>query len=475
MNYPDLLSERFSRSESSVLLDCLDGSAFTYGEFYCYARQIADFWKDTGVKKGDVLVLAMPNSPSLLCSYLACAIGGYVACPVVYGVPAVAAEAMLSQVKHHMIVSAVPLFDRQQYGACVSGHYRFECAASDCLFVLFTSGLTGLPKAILHSFNSILGSASAFSKSTGMDEGSVLYHVLPMAYMAGILNSFFALLMSGGKIVEGPLFSPMTAISFWDRPLSCGVNTLSIVPTIASALLTLTRSNSPVAGIKGQLEQVQCTSAPIPGRLREGFYERFGLPLQNCYGMTELGGPLTFQSRDDAVQGNDYSGFIDGIDYSLRGDSEYSELWLRSAYCMLGYRLGDEVDLPVDGEGFMNTGDIAEVAGGRVKVTGRKKDIIIKGGVNVSPRQVEAAVSVVSGVDDVAVIGIEHEFWGEQVVACVVSVNCDIERSVIEHCKKVLPAQDVPDRVVVFDEFPRSFIGKLQTRKLVDRVRKCLG
>lgn len=142
---------------------------------------------------------------------------------------------------------------------------------------------------------------------------------------------------------------------------------------------------------------------------------------------------------------------------------------------MLGYRLGDEVDLPVDGEGFMNTGDIAEVAGGRVKVTGRKKDIIIKGGVNVSPRQVEAAVSVVSGVDDVAVIGIEHEFWGEQVVACVVSVNCDIERSVIEHCKKVLPAQDVPDRVVVFDEFPRSFIGKLQTRKLVDRVRKCLG
>ncbi len=240
-----------------------------------------------------------------------------------------------------------------------------------------------------------------------------------MAYMAGILNSFFSPLMAGASIVEGPMFSPAGLLDFLDRPLKTGVNTLSVTPTIASALCRISKMTSARDELRSKVRQVQCTSSPIPRALQEEFLKTFGIPLQNCYGMTELGGPLTFQNKEDAGNLQDWGVALDGLEISLRGEAG-QDLWIKSPFTMLGYLQDGRLTSPLDGEGFLDTGDLALQKGQKIQISGRKKDIIIRGGVNISPARVEGVLKGMEGVDEVAVIGVPHPFWGEAIVACVI-------------------------------------------------------
>lgn len=466
MNALELVAHRFRHSRNAKFFTSLDDRHFTYADYWRISRKLADFWRSQGLKPGDVIGLLLPNSFALPCCYLGCAIGGFVACPVPPSHHPDLVQKLFSLVSPALVVSEIPdyFFDA---APDQKEDYFISFDQNNPFLILFTAGSTGEPKAISHSFHNIIGSAVGFAELTGMSEETSLYHVFPMAYMAGILNSFFSPLMAGASLVEGPMFSPAAVLDFLDRPLKSRVNTLSLTPTIALALCRMSKKTAYSGKIRDQVTQVQCTSAPIPRDTQEEFLDLFKIPLRNCYGMTELGGPLTFQAEDDAKNLRDWGVPVPGLEISLRG-KEGRDLYIKAPYAMLGYLQDGQLVSPFDDTGFMDTGDLAEQNGGKIRIVGRKKDIIIRGGVNVAPKRVESVLENMDEVQEVAVIGTPHPFWGEAITACVVPAagHSDVATKVSVFSRKNLSPHERPDHIVLLKEFPRSFIGKIERRKL---------
>jgi malonyl-CoA/methylmalonyl-CoA synthetase len=213
-------------------------------------------------------------------------------------------------------------------------------------------------------------------------------------------------------------------------------------------------------------------TAPLPAKVRDEFGAAFSCTPLESWGMTEvlLGTVVPPEDPRDATVGR----MIGGVSIVSRDDGE---LWVKSAYALLGYLDTDGAVGPngADAEGWFPTGDLGGVdADGMVVISGRKKDLIIHGGTNVSPRAVEETLLQDPGVLDSAVVGVKHAFWGEEVVACLQLAPhvalADIEARLKELCRTRLPADAVPARFVAFAEFPRSSTGKVQKRGLLERL-----
>jgi acyl-CoA synthetase (AMP-forming)/AMP-acid ligase II len=158
---------------------------------------------------------------------------------------------------------------------------------------------------------------------------------------------------------------------------------------------------------------------------------------------------------------------LTGLDISFRRSAEGSdELMVRSPFTTLGY-LTETGTVAVDETGgFVATGDAGKLEQGILEITGRLKDLVIRGGVNISPRAIEDILCDLPGVEDVAVVGVPHEFWGEELVACIqAGPNADaaaIEAAARERCRERLARASQPDRISVFQAFPRAVTGKVQ-------------
>lgn len=457
----ELLLRKFTEHWQSIALTTVDGDDLSYGDLWCTASALAETWRDGGVQSGDIIAFKLPNSYRIPCIYLACAIGGQIACPIVPTLSDETASENLETVKPKRLITELDL-------PIVKAPALPEVASVDSkrpYLIMFSSGSTGRSKAICHSLEAVCGSANAFARRSGFNEETRLYHVLPMTYMAGFLNTLLSVLISGGRIIEGPQFAMANVADFWRFPMQSDANVLSLIPPLAATLCRLTRNPETIARVSTQFQQVQCTSQPIQTELRRRFLKKFSVPLQDCYGMTELGGALSLQSREDAEALNDDTILIEGPEVQIRGDGA---LWIRSPYSMLGYLRAGELEDIRDDQGFIDTGDLAEFDGERLTITGRVKDIIIRGGVNTSPARIESLISQAPGVSEVAVVGLPHDYWGEQIIACIVGDAS--ETDLLDYCRKVLDAHEVPDQIRIMDSLPRSFIGKVLKTDLRDRL-----
>ncbi len=457
----ELLPRQFAGHWQDIALETIDGLSLSYGDIWCTAASLAETWQSEGIEPGDIIAFKLPNSHAIPCIYLACAIGGFVACPIVPTLSEATVTENLETVKPERVITEihVPIVKGMPSPA-------LEALESDRPFlIMFSSGSTGRSKAICHSLTTVCGSAKAFAARSGFQEDTRLYHVLPMTYMAGFLNAMLAVFMSGGKVIEGPQFSMANVADFWRYALATDANVLSLIPPLAATLCRLTRNPETLARVPEQFQQVQCTSQAIQADLRTRFMKKFSLPLQDCYGMTELGGPMSLQTVEDAREMNNYSTMIDGPEVQIR---ENRELWIRSPFNMLGYLKDGELEDIRDDEGFIDTGDLAEYDGKRILITGRVKDIIIRGGINTSPARIESIISKAPDVEEVAVVGVPHDYWGEQIIACVVGETN--EARLLEFCRSSLDAHEVPDRIEFMKAFPRSFIGKVLKGDLRDKL-----
>ena len=450
-----------------------DERSFSYGELYAHAAAMRDWLVAHGCRAGDTVALRLPNGWPFAAAYLACILGRYRLVPVNPELNADDQRYILDRVAARIVMEDETALAALPPAAADTP--EFDYPEGEVAAVFFTSGTTGRPKGVCHTLDRLVGNAVAFNQSQGLNGDTRLYHVLPMAYMAGFLNTLLSPWLAGGTVLLGPRFRPAEALQFWQRPLAWGANAIWLTPTLAAVLVRMSRDPDIAHKVSGKLRHIFCGTAPLPIAVRQAFRATFGCPLQESYGMSEVL-LVSAQTRGEADNSTNVGHLLPGVHATFRAVPERGEpeLVINTPYALIGYLLEDGESSPLLADGGMPSGDVGQMEGDALVITGRLKDLIIRGGLNVSPVAVENILLREPGVQEVAVVGLPHEFWGEAIVACLVAETGNsidtLQANLQLRCSKELGDGMRPDRYVWLDNFPRASTGKVQKHVLVERL-----
>lgn len=292
--------------------------------------------------------------------------------------------------------------------------------------VTFTSGTTAVPKGVVHSFGNLVESARAFGKEFDFNDKHIFYHHFPISYMAGILNQFIMPMIFGCRIAIGKRFSANQALNFWEKPIQYGANVFWMAPTMLQLLMRLDRGTKGSRYCAENNVVVLVGTAPLTLSLRKRFESRYHRPIYESYGLTETLFVAT-NSANQVIQDGCVGKMLDGIEAQINLDGE---LTIRASWMFL-YYFEDAWKLTHDN--MFLTGDIADIVGKRLYIIGRKKDLIIRGGMNISPGKIEKELGQNDSVPECTIIALPDEILGEKIVM----VYCAKERLSLDMCKQI--------------------------------------
>ena len=308
----------------------------------------------------------------------------------------------------------------------------------------------------------------------GLSKNTRMYHVLPMAYMAGFLNTIIAPIMAGGCVLVGLRFDPSHAMTFWDKAIQWSANTIWITPTLASILIKFTRDKEIIQKVQNNMENIFCGTAPLSEKIRQDFKTLFNRPLQESFGMSEIL-IVSAQTKEEAMTESNVGKLLPNLISSKRITDDQEELLIKSPWALKFYLVDQKKQSPLTEEGFMPTGDIGEFKDMKLSIVGRIKDLIIRGGINISPFSIENCIQSCDLVEEVAVVGEPHEFWGEQIISCIVLKNHDDNENALKVIKDIVNAKIAenmrPDKYLIMDTLPKNSNGKILKNVLVDNIK----
>ncbi len=475
--------------------------ALSYGEFHEAALGLACRLQEEGLGRGDRLVALLPNSPEYAILFFAAL---YMGATVATANPALS-PAVISRVirgsRGKLLVYAEetkrfllgankpadpipawllprlnePLFNipwRNPPYAPLEG-----VSGQDLWTIVFTSGTTAFPKAVAHTIANLLGNATAFNREMGIGRDNRFLHLLPMATSAGFFNVLISPFLAGASVVLTPGFGPRTALEFWRLPSENGVDTLWLTPSIAGALLKVDRDAAGKAWCRRSIRRIFIGTAPLAPKVKRDFEADYGVPLWESYGLSETllvsgNGPTT-----GAVEGA-VGRVLPGISAAIRDDQgrdvaagTEGEIFIKTPHMMAGY-LDDATGQAArpDDEWFPS-GDLGTLAAdGLLRITGRKKDLIIRGSLNISPAALENVLLQHEAVAQAAVVGVPDAVAGEEVVAVLKLKAGRVwiqERAGLEaYCRNSFPAPNRPTRLLEIDDFPSGPTGKVLKREI---------
>jgi fatty-acyl-CoA synthase len=338
-----------------------------------------------------------------------------------------------------------------------------EGVESDDLLLVYTSGTTGQPKGALHTRAGLQANAVAAIAAQGLNAGTRVLSVLPLFHVGGLCIQTLPALAAGGKVLLHPRFEPgawFDAVATW-RP-----TTTLLVPAVMRAL---TRHPRWAAADLSSLAFVNSGSQIVPLDLIQAFHAR-GVPVAQVYGATETG-PVSIVLRPDEAMAHPGRAGRPAVGVQMRLAAD-GEVLLKAPNLMRGYhRHGAGA---FDAEGWFHTGDLARLGDdGMVEVVGRSKELIISGGENIHPAEIEGLVSAMPGVAECAVVGLPDERWGEVPVLVLVPQPGQTPdgAAILAHLGEQLARFKLPRRVVMADALPRTALGKLQRGALAASVR----
>ncbi len=508
-----------ARGPEPFLIDPPTGRSITYDDLGRMAANLAHELEQRGVRKGDRVALLMPNCLELVLFYFACLLLGVTIVPInpdthvndigqlIGGTHPVLIiytpiqgdlikslcrtfEGMIAWCVDPDIESTedtLPLNLLLDEESATQFTTRLESICSDnILSITFTSGTTGTPKGIAHTVNSLFSAAAAFNELLGMGPHNRMLHVLPMSYMAGFLNTLLCPFMAGGSVVLGGNFDARMARGFWNFIAENDVNTLWLTPTIITTIMRMDRGTEGEAYCHSNNLTICVGTAPLSSRARKDFENRYDVELLLSYGLSEVL-YVTSNTPSAARVADSVGRFIEGVTWKIICEESASdkpdsgELWLKSPYVMTGYidfdtgRIDDGLS-----EDWFVTGDLAQVDGdGNLFIVGRKKNLIIRGGVNISPKYIEDVVLLSNIVEQVAVVGIPHPVHGEDIAAAVVikpgneGETVEVLRTLNQFCRQHLKPGNIPARFEIFETLPKGATGKIlrtEVKKIIEQT-----
>ena len=472
MNASEQINQAFSIHWIKPAL-ITDERSFSYCDLYAHANAIHAWLLIQGCKIGDTVAMRLPNGWPFAVTYLACILGGYRLVPVNLELNEDDQDYILGRVNARVVIEDEAVLSGLLPILADAPNFNYPRGMEVAVF--FTSGTTGRPKGVCHTLEALVGNVVAFNKTQGLNSDTRLYHVLPMAYMAGFLNTLLSPWLAGGTVLLGPRFRPVEALQFWKRPLAWGANTMWLTPTLATVLVRMNRDPDIAQKLSINIRHIFCGTAPLSIVVRQNFFDTFGSHLQESYGMSEVL-LVAAQTPIEAATQINVGQLLPGIHTTLRVTEELSEaeLVIHTPYALTSYLLEDGESSPLLDDGGMPSGDVGKIVNDALIITGRLKDLIIRGGLNVSPVAIENILQQEIGVQEVAVVGFPHDVWGESIVACLVVDDKidvdDLQEKLKLRCAKELAEGMRPDRYVWMKDLPHATTGKVQKHVLVNQL-----
>jgi acyl-coenzyme A synthetase/AMP-(fatty) acid ligase len=351
---------------------------------------------------------------------------------------------------------------------------RGDMAAESRAAVIFSSGTTGKPKAIVHTQDSLRSLHEVLIETWKLSPDDRALGALPFHTIYGLFFSAASIIYAGATLVLVERFRPERVLAAIERHR---VTTAAFVPTMALMILNFEdRDGYDLSSLRA----VYAASAPISDSDIERFRRFSGAPMIANYGLTEIPGAAV-EPADEPHQEGSVGKISPGFEVCVRDSEgrplpvgETGEITVRGPSQMQGY-LGDPAQTAERlRDGWIHTQDIGRVdAAGNIYLSGRTSDMIMRGGLNISPHEVEHALSTHPEVLDSAVVGTPDPIYGEVVTAFVVvrgpADGAAIAKALTDHCRSLLAAAKVPANIVLVDALPRNAGGKVLRKQLQER------
>jgi long-chain acyl-CoA synthetase len=458
----------------------LDDAVLTYAALDEASARTAALLRAKGIVPGDRVGIMLPNVPYFPVAYYGVLRAGAVVVPmnvllkereVAYHLGDSGAKAIFAW---HQFADAAHAGAEQTDAECVlvePGEFEqllarcepdtevVERGGQDTAVILYTSGTTGTPKGAELTHANLIANVGVSTALFGPDETTVTLGALPLFHAFGQTCAMNATLAAGGCLTLLPRFDAGRALDILERD---HVTVFEGVPTMYAALL-----NHPDAGARDVSSLEVCVSggAAMPVEVMRAFEDTFGCAVLEGYGLSETSPVACFNRRDQPRKPGSIGLPVDGVEMRVNDDGE---LAIRGHNVMKGYWNRPEATAAALGaDGWFKTGDIATVdEDGYFSIVDRKKDLVIRGGYNVYPREVEEVMYEHPAVREVAVIGVPHPELGEEVGAAVALKGEATPAELRAFVKERVAAYKYPRHVWIVDELPKGPTGKILKREI---------
>lgn len=513
-----LLAQEKSRPDQSFLIfytDSGERSEWSYGEFSRLVWQTVRLLQSFGIVRGDRIATVSHNHAETVIQYFAGWVMGAVVVPINLGESDERIEYILSNSETKLSFVREPYLERiahlreklphfktvvQTGGQTRPEYPHFQAEMSkhsgnapeiaevtleDEVLIVYTSGTTGNPKGVVLVQQNLLADAQGISEWHGLTAGQKMMCVLPLHHVNGTIVTLMTPMFYGGTVVLNQKFSNSL---FFERIEQEEVQVVSVVPTLLQFLL----HEKSLIGQQLSLPKFRhiiCGAGPLTVELASGFEDRFGLRIVHGYGLSETTCYSCFLpvelTNDDHKRWMREYGFPsigvpipqnemeihDEHGVSLAPDQK-GEIVIRGINVMKYYFANPEVNEKTFEFGWFRSGDegfykFDEMGRKFFFISGRLKELIIRGGVNISPFEIDEVLARIAGIDKAMAVGFENDWYGEEVGAyvCLKAGAVVTELQIVEYCKRELSISKCPKVVVFGSEFPVTSTGKYQRNK----------
>ena len=482
------LREAFISSAGKTFLAGPGFDALSYLACDELTGQLANLMADRGLTAGDRVLTRTDKSPMALMLYLACLRSGVIYVPVNPACTDDELDYFLADANPTLFIGDKEFcvrvsnshgiqslsLDQNGQGALVDAaqalpfdHDIADSQADDVAVLIYTSGTTGTPKGAMLSHNNLLANAQTLHTAWGWSSDDVLLHCLPIFHVHGLFVATHLAMLGASTLLFLPRFDTDLVLQYFsDATVFMGV------PTYYTRLLQVARLDTASCQ---KFRLFVSGSAPLLTETFQVFRERTGHTILERYGMSETGMLVSNPLDGERLAGT--VGYpLPGVETRIRDEAGNSVeqgdigiLQVKGANVFNGYWGKPELNHSEFQDSYFITGDmVQEAPDGRITLVGRSKDLVISGGLNIYPKEIESVLDQQPGILESAVFGVPHPDFGEGLVAAVVpeegaDLNTD---ALLTACREKLAAYKSPKSIILLNELPRNSMGKVQKNRL---------
>ena len=463
------------------------GARIRYEALRRQVEVAADAFAAAGIRPGERIALALPNGPEVVTAFLAASVAG-TAAPLnpayryeefrfyledtnarLLVVPPTAGE----EARRAAAERNIPILTAEADASGevrISGGARARAALAprpgDVALILHTSGSTGRPKRVPLQQANLSISARNIVNTYQLSENDVSLCLMPLFHVHGLVASTLATFASGGTVVVPARFNPL---SFWRTLRESGVTWFSAVPTIHQLILARISDTAKPAPAE-RLRFLRSCSAPLPVATAERLEALFGVPVLEAYGMTEASHQMASNPLPPRARKFGTVGTATGIRIGIMNEAgalepagSKGEVVIEGPSVIRAYENNPEANAKSFVDGWFRTGDEGVLDDdGYLRLTGRIKELINRGGEKIAPREIDEVLLAHPKVSEAVCFGVPHPTWGEEVAAAVVLREPVTESELMAHCRARLAEFKCPKTLYIVKSIPRTATGKVQ-------------